>query len=120
VLRTDLLAGWSRWVTPAFEPRRYDTAFFVAVLPAGQSAREVSGETEGTLWAPPARAIADLEAGRVSMLPPTITTLREVARHDSAAAVFAAGAARRLEPIEASVQTTPDGTYLLVWPLEGE
>ena len=120
VLRTDLLAGWSRWVTPVFEPRRYDTAFFVAVLPAGQSAREVSGETEGTLWARPAQPIADLRAGLVSMLPPTVTTLQEVAEHGSAAAVLAAGATRRLAPIQASVESAPDGTYLLVWPVKGE
>src|SRR5437763_3250402 len=25
VLRTDLLTAWSRWCTPVFEPRRYDT-----------------------------------------------------------------------------------------------
>ncbi|MFD0639332.1 NUDIX hydrolase [Catenulispora yoronensis] len=43
VLRTDLLGAWSRWITPEFEPRRYDTAFFVAALPAGQRTRDVSG-----------------------------------------------------------------------------
>jgi 8-oxo-dGTP pyrophosphatase MutT (NUDIX family) len=118
VLRTDLLAGWSRWVTPDFEPRRYDTAFFVAELPEGQSAREVSGETEGTLWARPAQALADHAAGLVSMLPPTATTLREVAAYDDADAVFAAAADRPLAPIKASVEQAEDGTYALVWPLE--
>ena len=118
VLRTDLLAGWSRWVTPEFEPRRYDTAFFVAELPEGQSAREVSGETEGTLWARPAQALADHAAGLVSMLPPTAATLREVAAYDDADAVFAAAATRPLAPIQASVEQAEDGTYALVWPLD--
>lgn len=118
VLRTDLLAAWSRWVTPDFEPRRYDTAFFVAVLPPGQSAREVSGETEGTLWARPEQALADHAAGRVSMLPPTATTLNEIAAHADAAAVLAAAASRPLAAIKASVEKAPDGTYALVWPLE--
>lgn len=120
VLRTDLLAGWSRWVTPEFEPRRYDTAFFVAVLPAGQIAREVSGETEGTLWAAPAKALADHAAGRVSMLPPTVATLRELAAYPDAAAVLAAGATRRLDAIKATVEQTADGNYALVWPQEPE
>jgi 8-oxo-dGTP pyrophosphatase MutT (NUDIX family) len=118
VLRTDLLGGWSRWVTPDFEPRRYDTAFFVAALPAGQTAREVSGETEGTLWATPAKALADHAAGLVAMLPPTIATLREIAAHQDAAAALAAAATRALTPIQASVEKTADGTYELVWPLE--
>ncbi len=34
-LRTDLLRLWGSWVTPVFEPRRYDTRFFVAALPDG-------------------------------------------------------------------------------------
>jgi 8-oxo-dGTP pyrophosphatase MutT (NUDIX family) len=116
VLRTDLLAAWARWVTPVFEPRRYDTAFFVAALPAGQSAREVSGETEGTVWARPSKALADFEAGRVAMLPPTVATLLEVAAYDSAAAVLEAAAGRPLAPIMAEVREEPDGGYSLVWP----
>ncbi|HWV26336.1 MAG TPA: NUDIX hydrolase, partial [Aeromicrobium sp.] len=35
-LRADLVGAWGHWITPAFEPRRYDTRFFVAALPAGQ------------------------------------------------------------------------------------
>ena len=30
VLRTDLLGAWAGWLTPVFEPRRYETWFFVA------------------------------------------------------------------------------------------
>ena len=36
MLRADLLGAWAHWITPAFEPRRYDTRFFVAALPRGQ------------------------------------------------------------------------------------
>ncbi len=36
VLRTDLLAAWAHWITPEFEPRRYDTRFFLALMPTGQ------------------------------------------------------------------------------------
>src|SRR5215470_8668547 len=44
VLRSDLLRPWARWITPVTEERRYDTRFFAAALPAGQRARDVSGE----------------------------------------------------------------------------
>ena len=40
-LRSDLLRPWAHWTTPVFEPRRYDTWFFVAALPSGQLARDV-------------------------------------------------------------------------------
>ena len=34
--------AWAHWITPEFEPRRYDTRFFVAAMPAGQLTRDVS------------------------------------------------------------------------------
>jgi hypothetical protein len=117
VLRTDLLAAWSRWVTPEFEPRRYDTAFFVAALPAGQSARDVSGEAETTAWTRPVDAITAVEKGEASMLPPTLVTLREIAPHVPAAEAVAAAASRSLRPIMATVEANDEGGYSLVWPI---
>jgi 8-oxo-dGTP pyrophosphatase MutT (NUDIX family) len=38
VLRADLLTPWARWVTPEVSPRRFDTWFFAAALPPGQTA----------------------------------------------------------------------------------
>ena len=79
ILRTDLLTAWSRWCTPIFEPRRYDTWFFVAALPPGQLAREVGGEADHAEWLA-ARSAADGGAdGSLAMMPPTIVTLEEVA-----------------------------------------
>ena len=116
VLRTDLLGAWSRWVTPEFEPRRYDTAFFIAALPTGQHARDVSGEAESTVWTTASRAIADHAAGSVSMLPPTVTTLREIAAHATTDSVFEAAAERSLKPIMVDVERHEDGSFWLVWP----
>src|SRR5262249_52326771 len=50
VLRSDLLRPWARWITPVTEERRYDTRFFAAALPAGQIARDVSGEADEAAW----------------------------------------------------------------------
>jgi 8-oxo-dGTP pyrophosphatase MutT (NUDIX family) len=116
VLRTDLLGAWSRWVTPEFEPRRYDTAFFIAALPIGQHARDVSGEADSTVWTTAPRATADHAAGTVSMLPPTVTTLREIAPYRTTDAVFEASSERSLKPIMADVERHEDGTFWLVWP----
>src|SRR6516165_406517 len=35
LLRADLLTPWARWITPEVSPRRFDTWFFAAALPAG-------------------------------------------------------------------------------------
>ena len=52
-LRDDLLFAWARWITPEFEPKRFDTWFFIALLPDGQTARDVSGESEAAMWIRP-------------------------------------------------------------------
>jgi hypothetical protein len=51
------------------------------------------------------------------MLPPTITTLREIAPYASAADAVAAASARTLKPIMATVVRHDDGTFHLEWPL---
>lgn len=90
VLRSDLLAAWSRWITPEFEPRRFDTYFFLAALPEGQVTRDVGGEADDTVWCAPAEA-AD---GRFTMLPPTTFTLLELAEAGSIEAALAAASDR--------------------------
>ncbi len=84
VLRTDLLDAWARWITPEFEPRRYDTYFFLARLPAAQLTRDVGGEAEHVLWGPPA-VLAELP-----MLPPTLAVLRALSRYPTLDAAMTA------------------------------
>ncbi|MDG4804427.1 NUDIX domain-containing protein [Micromonospora sp. WMMD980] len=93
-LRSDLLLPWTRWITPEFEPRRFDTYFFVALLPEGQRTRDVSGEADHTLWLRPADALARAEAGELTMLPPTMVTLGEIAAAGDLAGVARAAAER--------------------------
>ncbi|MEV8513332.1 NUDIX hydrolase [Dactylosporangium sp. NPDC051484] len=90
VLRSDLLVPWSRWITPEFEPRRFDTYFFLALLPRGQVPRDVSGEADDTVWCPPAEA-AD---GRYAMMTPTLSTLRDLAKAGGIDGVLAAAPTR--------------------------
>jgi 8-oxo-dGTP pyrophosphatase MutT (NUDIX family) len=93
-VRSDLLLPWSRWITPEFEPRRFDTYFFVALLPAGQRTRDVSGEADHTMWIRPAEALSRAAAGEIAMLPPTMVALAEVAACPELAAVPVAAAGR--------------------------
>ena len=89
VLRADLLRPWANWVTPEEEPRRYDARFFVAALPEGQVADGATTEVESAHWQRPEDAIADAEAGRVGLMPPTWCTLSEISRFSSVAEVLA-------------------------------
>ncbi|MFD5083080.1 NUDIX hydrolase [Kitasatospora sp. NPDC058406] len=99
LLRSDLLAGWARWVTPAFEERRYDTWFFVAALPPGQRAAREVGEADRVAWLTPAEAVRGYEEGRYGMLPPTVTVLRELLPVRSAAEALAVAGDRSLTPV---------------------
>jgi 8-oxo-dGTP pyrophosphatase MutT (NUDIX family) len=90
VLRGDLLRPWSRWITPEAEERRYDTRFFVAIMPAGQRAAGGTGESDRATWLRPAAALDAAEAGELTILPPTRITLGELAAYPDLPAVMAA------------------------------
>lgn len=98
VLRTDLLGAWAHWITPAFEPRRFDTRFFVAVLPEGQAVGHLAREADRAVWAPLATVLASVEAGETAMLPPTHITCRELSGL-SATDVLGVASQRRIFPI---------------------
>ncbi len=107
-LRDDLLFPWSRWVTPEFEPKRFDTWFFVALLPEGQTARDVSGESDGTNWVRPAAADG------LAMLPPTRATVDSLRAYRERAQVVMASSRRdAATPVMPRVELTADGGALL-------
>ncbi len=110
-LRDDLLFPWSRWITPEFEPRRFDTWFFVALLPEAQSARDVSGEADSTAWVDPR------DTGDLVMLPPTRATLDDLSACRSIAEVVAAAERRdAATPVMPRVELTGDGGAVLRLP----
>ncbi|WP_229927428.1 NUDIX hydrolase [Kitasatospora indigofera] len=108
VLRSDLLAGWARWVTPVFEERRYDTWFFVAAMPPGQLAALEVGEADKVAWLSPADAVQGYEQGRYGMLPPTVTVLRELLPLRAAAEALSAASSRGLDPILGRAEVAGD------------
>ncbi|MEU4729531.1 NUDIX hydrolase [Streptomyces sp. NPDC023588] len=114
-LRSDLLGAWARWITPEFEPRRYDTWFFVAALPEGQRTRNASTEADRTVWIRPADAAAGYDKGELLMMPPTISTLRSLEPYGSAADALAAAGAQDLAPVLARA-ALEDGELVLSWP----
>lgn len=89
VLRTDLMRLRARWTTPECEPRRYDTWFFAAGLPAGQLPDDASSEAAQVRWTTPARALADHAAGGEVMLPPTLVMIEQLSAHPDTATALA-------------------------------
>jgi len=83
VLALDELAYFAHWVTPDIETKRFDTRFFVARAPEGQTPVHDEGETVHSEWLDPADAIARCLADAIALPPPTWTTLRELQRFAS-------------------------------------
>ncbi|MER7644739.1 MULTISPECIES: NUDIX hydrolase [unclassified Streptomyces] len=119
VLRSDLLGAWARWITPEFESRRYDTWFFVAVLPEGQRTRNASTEADRTVWITPGEAAESYDKGDLTMMPPTIATLRGLIPYGSAAEALSAAPERDLTPVLAQARLEA-GEIVLTWPGHGE
>lgn len=116
VLRSDLLCPWARWITPEFEERRYDTWFFLALLPPGQRTRDVSGEADRTVWLRAAEAVDGHARGEMFMLPPTVATLRSLLPYGAAADALLAAGERDLTPVIARAALDDAGNVVLTWP----
>jgi 8-oxo-dGTP pyrophosphatase MutT (NUDIX family) len=111
-LRSDLVKPWARWITPAFEPRRYATWFFVAQLPAGQSALGMSTEAQSVEWITAGAAIAAADAGELLMLPPQYCISLEL--YEFGAVTEVVHARRDLTPVQPVVGEDDRGSYLVL------
>jgi glyoxylase-like metal-dependent hydrolase (beta-lactamase superfamily II)/8-oxo-dGTP pyrophosphatase MutT (NUDIX family) len=77
-LRLDRLVPLSRWVTPRFVPRRFDTRFFAAELPEGLEPSFAESEVVAHRWMSPGDALAACAAGEIDLWLPTSTTLQQL------------------------------------------
>lgn len=111
---------FSRWVTPLGAPRRYDTRFFVAAAPREQVALHDDREVIGTRWLTPREALADHEAGRMTMIFPTVRTMVALDRFDAADEVLAHAAAQAQVPAVLPMLQDEGGGLRLLLPGDPE
>lgn len=84
VLRSDLLGLVSNICTPPHRTKRFDTFFFVALLPCGQKPDNNTTEASISDWVTPAYAIREADRGFWKIVPPTIYNLTRIAQAKSA------------------------------------
>ena len=89
-LRADLLGLRSHWLTPEFEPRRYDTYFFAALAPTGQEPDSRTSEADRAGWVDPQAMFDRAAQGLVRLVPPTAYNLAHLL-HAPGVESFAAG-----------------------------
>jgi len=115
-LATDVLHYISRWITPGFMPKRFDTRFFVCAAPPGQVALHDDGETIATVWLRPADALDAGRRGELDLLPPTIANLETVGRFATTAELLDAAATMVEMPAMEAVVATEAGEFKVLRP----
>ena len=85
VLRSDLIVAKAHWLTPVFEPRRFDTWFFAALMPPHQLADGETSEADEAGWVVPDDLLREYAAGSALMLPPTVMCVEQIRDAGSAA-----------------------------------
>lgn len=83
----------ARWITPLGPPRRFDTRFFVARMPAWQKPMHDDHELVHSSWMAPAEILALAASQEISLMPPTMRMIECLAQFGSTAAVIAAAEA---------------------------
>jgi 8-oxo-dGTP pyrophosphatase MutT (NUDIX family) len=106
------LTPYARWITPKMESRRFDTRFYVAVLPEDQTASHDGTETTSATWLRPAGAIDEMYADRIKLAPPTVRTLQWLAQFDDAKSVIADALSRKPPLVRPRLVTGDDGWFL--------
>jgi glyoxylase-like metal-dependent hydrolase (beta-lactamase superfamily II)/8-oxo-dGTP pyrophosphatase MutT (NUDIX family) len=112
-LTADELHYCSHWLTPPGIPKRFDTRFFVTLVPDGQVGSPDRAETVELLWLRPAEALE--RRTELSLAQPTIKTLEWLAtQHTAAAALQAAQAMRGIRCSMPRLATGPAGLRALM------
>lgn len=102
----------AHWITPLAEPRRFDTRFFAARVPADAEPIVDPREMTDALWLTPAAALERYRHGALPMVFPTIKTLEELAAHPDTDTALAAIRAAPVRTILPSLVITPTGVGL--------
>ncbi len=122
VLDLAALGAWSWWITPPQEPRRFDTRFFVAVVPPEQAEalNHDEVETDSARWMTLAAIDAEHREGRATLIYPTRRNLDLLRPYGSAAEALAAarGGHLDLRPVMPTLVDS-EGTLVATHPYDG-
>jgi 8-oxo-dGTP pyrophosphatase MutT (NUDIX family) len=116
-LALDRLVPFAHWITPAFEPRRFDTYFFLVRAPEGQTVRHDGREAVDHSWVAPADLLKKRKSGEAKLMFPTRLNLQVLEHSRSAAEAEAAARAKTVVTVEPRVGER-DGGKVLIIPAE--
>jgi 8-oxo-dGTP pyrophosphatase MutT (NUDIX family) len=97
------LVKFSRWITPAEVRIRFDTHFFLAVLPDGQEPQIDGEECVDLGWFTPRAALDAYGAGEIALVFPTIKHLEQLSEFSSVEELMDYARGREVQPVQPKV-----------------
>jgi 8-oxo-dGTP pyrophosphatase MutT (NUDIX family) len=113
-LACDLLVPFAHWITPEFMPKRFDTWFFLVAAPADHVAVHDGHESVDSVWTRPADAAAEADAGRRTIIFPTLQNVKKLGRSASVAEALAAARRDPIVTVLPRVVRTEQGSMLRI------
>ena len=95
----EFLTPYAHWITPEIDSKRFNTRFFVARLPEGQTAVHDNMELTESRWLTPAEAMKRHDAGEIILMPPTLKTMEELCTFRTVEELFTAARQRRITTV---------------------
>jgi 8-oxo-dGTP pyrophosphatase MutT (NUDIX family) len=110
----DELVAFSRWITPAQVKVRFDTWFFLAMLPDGAEPRIDGEEIVDVRWYEPTAALDAARNGEILLVFPTIKHLEQISAFDTSTALIEHARGREVRPVEPRVTISGETARVLL------
>ena len=117
LLATDHMIHFGHWITPTWQPKRFDTHFFLSPAPLEQSENFDRGESAEGVWITPIEALAQADAGQRTLVAVTRCTLELLATWASVEEAVAAARKRKIITVQPYMAETSNGRVLRI-PVE--
>ena len=78
---------WSHWITPKTMKKRFDTRFFIVLMPDNQTCVTDDRETQSGIWLTPQAALEQNLTGKTPLSPPTVVTITQLMAFNTVSAL---------------------------------
>ena len=114
-LATDFLVRFAHWITPPSRPKRYDTHFFIAGAPPGQTKPTVDGyEIVEAQWYKPENLLNQVLAGSVRLVLPTLMNIMKLSEIKSVKQAIQMAQSGDIVPVTPVRKQTQNGECLII------
>ena len=114
VLACDRLVPFAHWITPETQPKRFDTHFFLAAAPPGQTARHDGHEAIDSFWTAPAGLAEKARTADWHVMFPTRLNAEKLGRSATVADAIAAAGAAPVVTVMPKGRKVPGGRRLRI------